>query len=77
MVETITKKTKGKAKERPKDAQPARTKEGRKLFLLMVGNYLTHSLSNVAIMQIMRFNSIRMSRINISCQHNLPLYNKS
>jgi hypothetical protein len=31
MAETITRKTKGKAKERPKDAQLARTKEGREL----------------------------------------------
>jgi hypothetical protein len=31
MAETITRKTKGKTKERPKDAQPARTKKGREL----------------------------------------------
>jgi len=30
MVETITRKTKRKAKERPKDTQPTRTKEGKK-----------------------------------------------
>jgi len=29
MAGTITLKTKGKAKERPKDAPPSRTKEGR------------------------------------------------
>jgi hypothetical protein len=31
MAGTITWKTKGKAKERPKDAQPPGTKEGREL----------------------------------------------
>jgi hypothetical protein len=31
MVGTITQKTKGKAKERPKDEQPIGTKEGREL----------------------------------------------
>jgi len=31
MAGTITQKTNGKAKERPKDAQPARTKERREL----------------------------------------------
>jgi hypothetical protein len=41
MARTITQKTKGKAKERPKDTQPTRTKEGRELVLFMVGNYFT------------------------------------
>ncbi len=31
MVETITAKTKGKAKERPKNGQPTGTKEGREI----------------------------------------------
>jgi hypothetical protein len=31
MARTITPKTNGKAKERPKDAQPARTKERKEL----------------------------------------------
>jgi hypothetical protein len=38
MAGTITWKTKGKAKERPKNL--ARTKEGRELVPLMVGSYL-------------------------------------
>jgi hypothetical protein len=40
------KKGRGEAKEtRPKDVQPQRTKERRGLIiLLVVGNYLTHSL---------------------------------
>jgi hypothetical protein len=50
MAKTITHKTKGKVKTRPTDAQPTKTKEGKKLVLLMVGNYLTHSSSNVAYM---------------------------
>jgi len=37
MAGTITWKTKGKAKERPKDAQPAGTKEGRELVPLVAG----------------------------------------
>jgi hypothetical protein len=42
----------------------------------MVGSYLTHNPSNVACIQIVRFKSNRRSRINISCQNNLPFYNK-
>jgi len=74
MAKTITWKTKGKAKERPKDTQPAGTKEGRELVLLVVGNYLTHNLSNVIYMQIVRSNNNRRFRISISCQCNLPFY---
>jgi hypothetical protein len=74
MVGTITWKTKGKnAKERPKDVQPARTKEGKELVPLMVGSYLTHSPSNVVCMQIMKSNSNGKSKTNISHQSNLPL----
>jgi hypothetical protein len=40
MAGTITQKTKGKAKERSKDAQPARTKEEEELVPLMVGSPL-------------------------------------
>jgi hypothetical protein len=42
----------GKVKERPKDLQPAGTKEGRELIPLVVGSYLTHSPPYVARMQI-------------------------
>jgi hypothetical protein len=42
-----TQKTKGKAKERPKDVQPAGTKEGREVVPLVVGSYLTHHPSNI------------------------------
>ncbi len=72
MAGTITRKTKGKAKERPEEAQPASTKEGRELVALVVGSYLTHSPSNVTSMQIVRSNSNRMSTTNISRQCNLP-----
>jgi len=51
MVGSITLKTKGKAKERPKDTQPARTKEGRELIHVVEGSYLTHSPSNVTSME--------------------------
>ncbi len=48
---------KRKAKERPKDAQPTRTKKGRELVPLVVGSYLTHGPSNVTNMQIMKSNN--------------------
>jgi len=59
IVGTITQKTKGKAKEKSKDAQRTETKEGRELFSFMVGSYLTHSLSNVNGKQIVRSNNNR------------------
>jgi hypothetical protein len=73
MVGTITQKTKGKAKERLKDAQPARTKEGRELVPFVVGSYLTHNPSNVANMQIVKSNNNKRSKTSISHQCNLPL----
>jgi len=54
MAETITRKTKGKAKERPKDAEPAGAKEGRELVPLMVRRYLIHHPFNVIHMQTMK-----------------------
>jgi hypothetical protein len=50
MAGTILQKTKGKAKERPTNAQLVGTKERRKLVPLMGGSYFTHSPSNVACM---------------------------
>jgi len=48
---TIVGRQKGKAKEKPKDTQPVRTKKkGRELVPLMVGNYLTHGSSNITCM---------------------------
>ncbi len=47
MVKTITRKTKGKAKEKPKYVLLAGTKERRELVPLMVRSYLTHSPFNV------------------------------
>jgi hypothetical protein len=58
MAKTITRKTKWKAKERPKNVQPARTKEGRESVPLMVGRYLTCGLSNVISMQIVKSSNI-------------------
>jgi hypothetical protein len=52
MAKIITHKTKGKAKERSKDAQPTRIKEGRELVPFMVGCYVTKRPSNVICMQI-------------------------
>jgi hypothetical protein len=41
MAETITQKTKGKAKEKPKDMQLVKAREGRELVFFVVGSYLT------------------------------------
>jgi hypothetical protein len=76
MARTITHKTKRKAKERLKDKQPTRTKEGRELIPLVVRSYFTHNPSNVTYMQIIGFNSNRRSRTNIACQCNLLLYSR-
>jgi hypothetical protein len=57
MVKNITQKINGKAKERPKDMQPTRTKERKELVPHVVRNYLTHNPSNVTYMQIMGFNN--------------------
>jgi hypothetical protein len=77
MVGTITRKTKGKAKKRPKVVQPTSTKERKELVPLMVGSYLTHNPSNLACMQIVRSNNDRRFKTSISHQCNLFLYNKS
>ncbi len=74
MAKTITQKTKGKAKERPKDAQLVGTKKGRKPIPLMVRSYLTHNLSNATYMQIVRSNNNRRPRTNISCKCKFPFY---
>jgi hypothetical protein len=77
MARTITRKTKRKAKERPKDVQPARTKKGRDLVPLVVGSSFTYSPFDVACMQIMKFNNNRRFNTNISYQHNFLFYSKS
>ncbi len=61
-----------KTEGQKKPKTPTRTKEGRELVLLVVGNYFTHSPFNVACMQIMRPNIIKKSRTNISRQCNFP-----
>jgi hypothetical protein len=50
MAKTITHKTKRKAKKRPIDAQPKRTKEKRELVPFMVESYVIHNPFNVASM---------------------------
>jgi len=55
------------AKERPKDTELKEPrKKGKELVSLVIGSYLTHSLSNVASMQIVRSNSSGTSRTNIT-----------
>jgi hypothetical protein len=68
---------KREAKERSNNMQPIRTKEGRKLTFLTVGSYVIHNFFNVANMQIVKSNSNRRFRTNISRQHNLFLYSRS
>jgi len=71
MARTITLKTKAKVeKKKPKDAQPARTKERRERGSPSCGGRrkLCHSqprLSNVACMQIMGSNSSRRFKASL------------
>jgi hypothetical protein len=54
--ESSQRRQKGKAKERPKDAQLAGIrKRERKLVPFAVRSYFTHSLSNVTCMQILKW----------------------
>jgi len=76
MVETITWKIKGKARERPKDTQPTRTKEGKERVCFVVGSYFTTALLNVTCMQIVRFNNNKKYKTSISHQCNLLFYDK-
>jgi hypothetical protein len=57
MFETITRETKKEGQKRPKNTQLAGTKKGKKLVFLVVETYFTHGSSNVAYMQIMKFNN--------------------
>jgi hypothetical protein len=76
MVETIIGETKREGQERPKDEQFVRTKKNKELVPLMVGSYLTHGPYNVTHMQIVRSHNNGRSRTSITCQCNLPFYNK-
>jgi hypothetical protein len=75
MAGTIRHKTKGEAKEKPKDSQLAGIKEKRELVPLVGRGYLTHSLSNIASMQIVRSDNNKMFRTSITNQCNLSFYN--
>ncbi len=74
--EPSQRRQKGKAKERSKDAQLARTKKGGELVPLMIGSYLIHGPFDVVSMQIMGFNNSGRSRISITCQPNPPFYSR-
>ncbi len=77
MVKTIIGETKREGqKEAKKHTTHKNQRKGRKLILFVVGSYLTHSPSNVACMQIMKFNNNGRSRTSIICQYNLPFYSK-
>jgi hypothetical protein len=75
MAGNITEKTKGEAKEKPKDSQLAGIKERRELVPLVVRSYLTHTPSNVASMEIVRSGNNKMFRTSISSLTYLSLYN--
>ncbi len=67
MAKTITREIKREGQRKAKRCTtPKNQKKGKKLVPLMVGNYLTHDLSNVAFMQIMRSNSNGRFRTNIT-----------
>jgi hypothetical protein len=72
IVETITWKTKRKAKKHIAHMN----QRGRELVPLVMGNYRIHNPSNVIFMQIMRSNSNRSFITSISHQCNLPFYSK-
>jgi hypothetical protein len=74
MAGTIIGETKRKAKKRPKDAQLAGIKK-RERVSLFHGRKLFHP-SNVARMQIVRFNSNGGSRTSITCQRNILFYSR-
>jgi hypothetical protein len=78
MAGTIIGKTKkGQPKKGQKThSQGTQKKKGRELVPLMVGSYLTHCPSNVACMQIVRFNSNRRPRTSIICQCNFRFYSR-
>jgi hypothetical protein len=76
-LEPSLRRQKGKAKERSKHAQHARTKKGRELVPFMIESYLTHGPFNVVNMQTMGYSSNGRPSISITHQRSLPLYNQS
>ncbi len=71
----IEDKKEGQRKAKKSAAYKNQRRERTNLFVL--GNYLTYSPFNLACMQIVKSNTNRRFRTNISYQHNLPFYNKS
>jgi hypothetical protein len=51
-------------------------KKDRELIPLVGGSFLTHGLSNVTYMQIVRSNSNGKPKTSITYQRNLPFYDK-
>jgi len=74
MVGTITREVKREGQKKAKRHNPQEVEKGKELVPLMVGKYFTHSPSNVACMQIVKYNNNGRSKTNIACQCNLPFY---
>jgi hypothetical protein len=78
MARTITRRQKSEGQRKAKRrTAPRNQRKERELVPLEVGSYLTHGLSNVVYMQIVRSNSNKKYKTSITCQHNLPFYSKS
>jgi len=74
---TIKEETKREGQRKAKRCTTHRNQEkGKELVPLVVGGNLTHDPFTVTCMQIMKSNSNGRSRTSITCQCNLPLYNK-
>jgi hypothetical protein len=73
MAGTITGETKREGQKTNNLQEP---KKGNELVFLVVGSYLTHSPFNVTCMQIVRSNNNGRFKTNITCQCNLPFYDK-
>jgi len=76
MVGTITREIKKEGQKKAKRHNPQDVEKGEELVLLVVGRYFTHRPFNVACMQIVKYNSNGRSKASITCQCNLPFYNR-
>jgi hypothetical protein len=78
MAGTIKEETKKEGQRKAKRLTTGRNQDkGREPVPLLVGSNLTCGLSNVDCMQIVRSNNNGRFRTSITCQCNIPLYNKN
>jgi hypothetical protein len=77
MARTITKKTKREGQKTTTLEEPKKKGGGvKKLIPLIIGSFVTHMLSNVTYMQIVRPNNNGRFTTHIIHQLNLLFYNK-